>query len=168
MTRRHTRADQLIASARLRPSGWVAFYGVPGLESHVVEVRATIVNGSPYLTDLQMIARSEDPKAEALTYSKIRALPVRRLAEAAIAIMRPTDPDARTDAALWHALTGKVDLEQVAAIWRQAHAGGRSPRVELSTRLGLHPRTAFRWLAKAREAGLIPESNHPSRSTKRN
>ena len=167
MTSRQTRIDQLIASARLRPSGWVAFYGVPGLESHVVEVRVAIVNGTPHLTDLQMIARREEPEAEALTYSKIRSLPVGRLAEAAIAIMQPADPDPRTDTALWRALTGKVNLELVAAIWRQARAEGKSPRVELCARLGMHERTAFRWLQRAREAELIGESDHPNRPEKR-
>lgn len=159
--------------ARLRgrvEDGWCTFSGLVGWERYRVAVQAAVVAGRPSVTALKV---EPDPGAgpSGLTGARLKSLPLGEMATLALAATHtgPTAGDlraamrraARPTAAL-HDPRAAVTVEQVAAVWQLAYDAGKAPRAAVVEQLSITPRTADRYIARARDAGLIADPRRQS------
>ncbi len=140
---------------------------LPGWEAFEVLALVEIIDGQPCVTGVKVEPKSRG-EAPCLTQTKLREIPLREIADYAVRILglseatgararmeeaaaegpEPEDPRAATTA------------KQAAEIYRQAKlAGSLSPRQDVATALGLHVRTASKYIQHAREQGLLPPAN---------
>lgn len=151
--------------ARANADGSCSFENVPGWEGYRIAGRAAVVKGKP-----SMVALSIEPVLDAprpLTGARLKALPLAELAEMALAATH-TAPAPRLRAAMRAAARAEtvkhdpravVTVEAVAGVWRIAYDAGKPPRAAVVRELHIGTRTADRYIARAREAGLLPPSD---------
>ncbi len=154
--------------------GWCTFHDVPGWESFTVTVRAAVVAGHVKVVALR-VELVDGVQPEGLTAARLRSLPMaelaaiglsathtRRAPELHAAMRKATRPES-----VKHDPRAAVTVEQVAAVWNSAYSQGRPPRAAVVGVLTIGARTADRYIARAREAGLIPEAStgRPRKST---
>lgn len=153
--------------------GSCSFEGVPGWEDYGIAGRAAIVNGKPCMIALTIEPTGDDPSA--LTGARMKALPLEALARIALAAVNTTmAADAQAAMRkLLRAETVKHDprasatVEAVAGVWRIAHDTGKPPRAAVMRELHVSARTADRYIARAREEGLLPMPDTPARASSR-
>lgn len=148
------------------PGGWVTYSELPGWEAYIVAVRAAVVNGQPRVTALR-VEPLPDADPEGLAGARLRAIPLAALAVHALAATHtaPAMGDLRAamrriarEQQVKHDPRAKSAVEQVAAVWQLAYDAGKPPpRAAVVDQLHMSPRTADRYIARARVAGLIPE-----------
>lgn len=149
--------------------GWCRLEGLPGWESFSVAVRAAVVDGHP-----RVIALRVEPLADAepggLTSAGLKALPLRELAVLALSATNTRHaPELRAAMrkvarrhAVHHDPRAIATVEQVAEIWQLAYDAGIAPRAAVCEQLApIGTRTADRYIARARAAGLIRERKRP-------
>jgi hypothetical protein len=155
---------QLSGSPNGWREGWVTVdKGLPGWESHTVEVKAAIVDGEPRVTGLRVTPHRDDADA-VLTGYRLRALPITALAAPVygMANLTPVVPDRlheiqREVASRPRKGRNVTTVEQVAEVYRLALASGSGkPRAKVCEVLLIGERTADRYIAQARRDGLIP------------
>lgn len=142
--------------------GWLGVSDLPGWEGFNISVRAAVVDGQPRVIGLHL-----DPVGGAdgtpITSARLRGFPATELAALALARGRlDTRPGVQQAiAAAARRTPSKVDsraatsVEQVAEIFRLAREAGRPPRAEICDRLNISPRTADRYIRRARDSGLL-------------
>lgn len=155
---------------------------VPGWEAFRLTGVARVVDGEPRVVALHIDPRGdvEDGDLEGLTASRLRGLPLGEIATIAVrgttfdldletgavehtaeveaAIRRVTEREVAR-----HDSRAVTSVEQVAEVWKRAYAAGIAPRGTVCSVLGIEPRTADRYIRRAREMGLIPPSRRHRR-----
>jgi hypothetical protein len=155
--------------------GWCTVHDLPGWESHAIAVRVAVVDGRARVTALRV---ESPPDAErGLTATALKSLPLGVIAMVALRAMPDTPRTGDLHAAMRkiakrqavpHDPRAIATVEQVAEVWRLAYAAGEPPRAAVCRQLHLSTRTADRYIARAREAGLITESQtRPAVRTRR-
>jgi hypothetical protein len=152
----------------LTGDGWVTFQGtIQGWESHIVHVRAVVVDGDgPRVVGLRIEPRfGEVAVADAvLTSNRLRGLPVTSLASKAVAM---NHLDIAEAAKTLEAIKGRErktsygrnrssSAEEVADVYVLAQKSGIAPRSAVCDALHMSSRTADRYIKQARNLGLIP------------
>jgi len=158
-----------VAGSRIRghaqgEGGWCRLEGLPGWESFSVVVRAAVVDGHPRVIALRVEPLTDDEPI-GLTSAGLKALPLRELAVLALSATNTRHaPELRAAMrkvarrhTMRHDPRAAASVEQVAEVWRLAHEAGQPPRAAVCEQLHLSSRTADRYIARAREAGLITE-----------
>lgn len=147
-------------SIRPRPDGWSRVFGIPGWDTHAVTVHVEVVEGEPRVTSLHLDA-VDGVDSPALTGLRLRSLPLRDIAIAAMSEGVEQDhvfhalTAISTQAPVKHDKRASTSVEQVAEVYRLARVAGRPGRTEVVNRLNISTRTADRYLARARAAGLL-------------
>lgn len=150
------------------PDGTFTFTGVSGWENYEIRVRAEVVKGRPAVVALWLEPVNDPPAA--LTSTRMKALPLGDMAVSALASTHTRAvPELRAairalthEAAVKHDPRAKATVEAVAVAWRGAYdAGGHPlpPRRAVMEALHMSARTADRYIARARAAGLLPPSD---------
>jgi hypothetical protein len=142
--------------------GWCTVHDLPGWESHTIAVRVAVVDGRARVTALRV---ESPPDAErGLTATTLKSLPLGAIAVVALRAMPDTPRTGNLHAAMRkiarrravpHDPRARTTVQQVAEVWRLAHEAGEPPREAVCKQLHIAPRTADRYIARAREAGLI-------------
>lgn len=139
--------------------GWLRVAELAGWEASAVMVRVEILDGRARVTALHV----DGP--DAITGLRLKTLPLERLAALA---MRHGNrgPDSENYARLLakiaaepavpHDPRATVTVDQVAKVWTTASEEGAPPRAAVTKALHISDRTADRYIAQARELGLIP------------
>lgn len=147
---------------RAQADGTCEFDGVPGWDGYRIAGRAAIVRGKPSMIALSVEWVGDD--APALTGVRLKALPLAALARIALSATNTTTaPDLRAAMravarveTVKHDPRAAVTVEAVAGVWRVAYDAGKPPRAAVVGELHIGARTADRYIARARSAGLIP------------
>lgn len=150
---------------RARDDGTCEFEGVPGWDGYRIAGRAAIVKGKPCMVALTIEPVGDD--APALTGVRLKALPLAALALIALSVTNTsTAPDLRAAMravarveTVKHDPRAAVTVEAVAGVWRVAYEAGQPPRAAVVRELHIGARTADRYIARAREMGLLPPSD---------
>lgn len=146
--------------------GWVRVdKGLPGWESHTVEIRAALVEGEPRVIGLRLLPHSDDADA-VLTGYRLRGLPISAMAAPVygMANLTPVVPTRERLREIQREAASRprkgrnvTSVERVAEVYRLALAGGSGkPRAKVCEVLHIGERTADRYIAEARRQGLIP------------
>lgn len=145
---------------------WAWFEGVAGWESYRLSLQVAVIDGMPQATALRMEPLDGAPPV-GLTQTGLKRVPLGDLAEMAVAATNTAPRGAGLRAAMRRASRPETELhdpraivtvEQVARVWHVAHEAGLKPRAEIMARLHVEARTADRYIARARQAALIPPS----------
>jgi hypothetical protein len=148
-----------------QPDGWCTVHDLPGWEGHTIAVRAAVVDGVPRVIALRVEPLS-DAEPKGLISNKIKTLPLGSLAVLALRAMPETPRVGDLHSAMRkiarrrpapHDPRALSTVEQVAEVWQFAHDHGEPPRAAVCEQLHIAARTADRYIARAREAGLITE-----------
>jgi hypothetical protein len=144
--------------------GWCTVHDLPGWESHAIAVRVAVVDGRARVTALRV---ESPPDAErGLTATALKSLPLGAIAVVALRAMPDTPRTGDLHAAMRkigrqravpHDPRALATVEQVAAVWQLAYEATEAPREAVCKQLNIAPRTADRYIARAREAGLITD-----------
>jgi hypothetical protein len=162
----HDKAASQMPVMMKRSDGWVHLHEMRGFRHHRIEAHVQDVNGSPRVTELRVVP-VDGANPRVITDSMLRSLDLRMLAKWSRDV---SDPERHDD--LRHTTEQilktrppkkRVTVEVVARLWLAAHeAGLPDPRKQVILALArdgieLTERTISRYLARAREQGLIPE-----------
>lgn len=150
-----------------------------GWEGWEIMGRAAVVAGIPAVTEL-VIRRQEGKPPEALTSSRLRSLPLADIAELSVhyeftldlengTVSFPPEQQAASRRIAernpgQHDSRATTTPEKVAKVWNAAYDAGLPPRAAVCDVVGIHARTADRYIKRAREMGLITAKRRGSRA----
>lgn len=148
--------------------GWGVFLGLPGWEHHEVKARAAVIDGQARVIAVQV--EPLDGHVEALTVNRLRSLPLGDLARMIVKVQGVETGEQAREALGGESLPdvpergkrgprSRVSVQQVADVWQTAHDQGAAPRAAVCADLHMSARTADRYIAKARERGLLREGD---------
>lgn len=158
-------------AGKLSPDGWAnAALRVPGSREPAfwgVSVRVETVDGRPEITGLRIEQASD--RVAVVTADRLRRLPLRMLREVASVISegaRSTDGRASADAVSDAYLGTRIErapgepwprahYEFIAQAYRHAVQRGLPPLLEIQRMWGVSRAMASKYVAKARELGLL-------------
>lgn len=143
----------------IETGGWLRVSGVPGWESHVIRVRAEVIEGEARVTSLQLTPqRGTDP---ALAAGRLRSLPLRDIARMVLPSTWEDSWQAMQDLeerpVPRHDPRAAVSLERFAEAWRLAEMSPEPTRETVCGALTIAPRTYDRYRRRALDQGLIPQ-----------
>ncbi len=145
---------------------------LPGWERYNVLALVHVVQGRPCVTGIRVEPKSRED-LPCLTQTRLRALPFAEIVEYAtreIGLAEVEQQRAEMQAAAAKLIAepehprAVTTPEQVAAIYNAANLSGGNPREAVVQALKVHERTAAKYIAKAREQGLLPPANRKGKN----
>lgn len=161
---------------RFNADGTFELTGMAGWDNHVLSGRAAVIDGKRSIVEL-CIRPVEGTDPVALTGVRLRTLPLTEIATHVFANLRMTMMTEEERAAGRVLSKGKgaqphdsraaTSVEEVVAAYRRAVQLGDAPRKAVTKSLNISPRTADRYIRRARDAGLLPPGRNDDSPTER-
>lgn len=171
MPNRASRPDlrQMVLDHEIRDGvSWIVATGVPHWEGFVISLRATMSGAQPRISAVH-VDPTDRSGTQDVTGLRLRSLPISAIAHAALRWDSNVFRNALSTIAdeQRHDSRAEASVHEVARVYLDALDANRTnPRFQVAKTLLIGERTADRYIRKARDLGLIPETKRSRRTSK--